>query len=605
MLRGMELLRCARVARTTLTKRLLSLAGVRHAVNRAEPHTAERDRRPRRPRPRRRAPVGGRRRDRHGGADHARRGRRLRRAGFPRDDDPRHRLAGRPVPRRGLRALRLQGGAALRAEPPRPRAGPRPARRRRRRPPPPRPRRCARSSAGSPAGTPSTTSSAGSCSSSSATSAPSTATAVLGAAQGDRPGRRRGAARRRRDRGVRGRRRARPPPWPCCPWPSTSPAGTPRTCAAPPRRSRRPTATSPCGSCGLPDARPVPSRRRTPLERPRDAWVRCYPEPAPAWPTVRDASWGRSSREEPMDATTDVGAGRGRPDDAPPPTTEAVAPGDEAPAVAVGLEHEPTRLLDFALGVVVLVASLVPGAPASLPIGLVAVAGLVALSVTRRPTRSLAGGLGWFPGLAAVLILYVVVISLIGPDESRFGWPQRATAPRPRRHRAGLHRLWPRPLPLSRARHGGRPVGQRRALLRRCRAGPYGTLLSGYLLDKNQAGLAYTVTGLLLLGVTTSRRHQVAVVVVTSALVWTTGSRTSLAALASALVWFALRPKLGVVARVGLAAALAVAIPFVQENYSQAGAVRRPGRHRLVPRADRRGVPAQARPGPLVRAGAG
>ena len=39
--------------------------------------------------------------------------------GLPRHDHPRHRLAGRALPRRGLRALRLQGGAALRAEPPR------------------------------------------------------------------------------------------------------------------------------------------------------------------------------------------------------------------------------------------------------------------------------------------------------------------------------------------------------------------------------------------------------------------------------------------------------------------------------------------------------
>ena len=272
-----------------------------------------------------------------------------------------------------------------------------------------------------------------------------------------------------------------------------------------------------------------------------------------------------------MDATTDVGAGRGRPDDAPPPTTEAVAPGDEAPAVAVGLEHEPTRLLDFALGVVVLVASLVPGAPASLPIGLVAVAGLVALSVTRRPTRSLAGGLGWFPGLAAVLILYVVVISLIGPDESRFGWPQRAM-------RLALVVTAMVFIVSGRVHYPSLVRGMAAGLLANAvlffagvAPAPYGTLLSGYLLDKNQAGLAYTVTGLLLLGVTTSRRHQVAVVVVTSALVWTTGSRTSLAALASALVWFALRPKLGVVARAGLAAALAVAIPFVQENYSQLG----------------------------------
>ena len=44
------------MARQSLTKRLLSVAAVRHAVNRAEPHTAERDRGPRCPRARRRPP---------------------------------------------------------------------------------------------------------------------------------------------------------------------------------------------------------------------------------------------------------------------------------------------------------------------------------------------------------------------------------------------------------------------------------------------------------------------------------------------------------------------------------------------------------------------
>ena len=80
------------------------------------PAATERDRRPRRPRSRGRPPgaVGD---EADTPSHHARRGRRLRRARLPRDDDPRHRLPGRYVPRGRLRALRVEGGAPLRAQP--------------------------------------------------------------------------------------------------------------------------------------------------------------------------------------------------------------------------------------------------------------------------------------------------------------------------------------------------------------------------------------------------------------------------------------------------------------------------------------------------------
>ena len=48
--------------------------------------------------------------------------------------------------------------------------------------------------------------------------------------------------------------------------------------------------------------------------------------------------------------------------------------------------------------------------------------------------------------------------------------------------------------------------------------------------------------------------------------VWATGSRTSLAALACALVWFALRPRMNVAWRLLLATGLAVALPFRPER---------------------------------------
>ena len=236
----------------------------------------------------------------------------------------------------------------------------------------------------------------------------------------------------------------------------------------------------------------------------------------------------------------------------------------------MGLEDEPTRFADFALGAVALFAVLVPRAPGGFSVGQVALVGLIALSLTRRPTRSLAG-LKWFPWAVAALLGYLALVSMTGPDQSLFGWPKRAlrlvlvvtalfVIVSGRIHFPSLVRGMAAGL-----------LGNAVLFFAGVAPAPYGRLLSGYLLDKNQAGLAYTVVGVLLIGVTTDRRRQVAVVVVTSALVWTTGSRTSLAALACALVWFALRPRLNVLGRLGLGAAIALALPFVQEKYGQAG----------------------------------
>ena len=78
-----------------------------------------------------------------------------------------------------------------------------------------------------------------------------------------------------------------------------------------------------------------------------------------------------------MDATTGVRGRQDRPDDAPPPTTDAVAPVDEAPAAPVvpDLGAEPTRFADFVLGAVALFAVPVPRHP-------------VASSSGRSPSRA-------------------------------------------------------------------------------------------------------------------------------------------------------------------------------------------------------------------------
>ncbi len=273
-----------------------------------------------------------------------------------------------------------------------------------------------------------------------------------------------------------------------------------------------------------------------------------------------------------MDARTGVRGRQSVPDDAPAPTTDAVSPVDEAPSPTSvpELGDEPTRLADFLLGAVVLFAVAFPLAPGHLQVGLVALAGLVALSVSRRPTRSLAG-LTWLPGAVVAMIGYLVLVSVSGLDLSLFGWSQRAL-------RLGLVATAVAVVVSGRIHYPSLVRGMAVGLFGNAvlffagvAPAPYQQYLTGFLLDKNQAGLAYTVVGVLLIGVTTNTRRQIAIAVVSTALVWATGSRTSIAALVCALVWFALRPRLSVPARLMLAGAFAFAIPFVQEKYGQTG----------------------------------
>lgn len=273
-----------------------------------------------------------------------------------------------------------------------------------------------------------------------------------------------------------------------------------------------------------------------------------------------------------MDARTGVRGRQGRPDDAPPPTTDAVAPVDEAPRALARPElgDEPTRFAELALGAIALFAISVPGAPGGFLVGQVALAALIALSITRRPTRSLSG-LKWLPWAAVAMLGYLVLLSLSGPDLSLFGWPKRAL-------RLALVLTALLVVVSGRIHYPSLVRGMAVGLLGNAvlffagvAPSPYQQYLTGFLLDKNQAGMAYTVVGVLLLGVTTNGRRQIAIAVMSTALVWTTGSRTSIAALVCALAWFALRPRLNVPGRLALAAAFAVAIPFVEEKYGQVG----------------------------------
>ena len=236
-------------------------------------------------------------------------------------------------------------------------------------------------------------------------------------------------------------------------------------------------------------------------------------------------------------------------------------------------EREPTRILELALGLLLLYSVVPPGLPSFASAGQLALVAALALAATRRPQRDLTrSGVAWL-GWALVLLLgYLVLTTLTTPDTSISGWPRRAL----RLAMVGMLLL----VLISGRLHY--PALVRGAALGAAvnyvlfTAGlapaPYGAYLSGFYLDKNQAGLAYVVVGLLFLGLQRTRRSQVLVVLATTWTVWETGSRTSLAALACALAWLVLRPRLGLPGRLVLAGVLATGVQVLESRFAQVGA---------------------------------
>lgn len=98
----------------------------------------------------------------------------------------------------------------------------------------------------------------------------------------------------------------------------------------------------------------------------------------------------------------------------------------------------------------------------------------------------------------------------------------------------------------------------------------YGGYLTGYLADKNYAGLVHTLFSLLIMTAYTKRWQQVTVFLISCGLLWTTGSRTSLGALAFAYLWILVAPRLIPVVKVALLGVFWWLLGLLTEDYSQA-----------------------------------
>ena len=97
----------------------------------------------------------------------------------------------------------------------------------------------------------------------------------------------------------------------------------------------------------------------------------------------------------------------------------------------------------------------------------------------------------------------------------------------------------------------------------------YKGYLTGYLLDKNVAGLAYCIFGLLALTLARRRAEIILTIIVFAAILWLTGSRTSMAAFAMGITWIVLAKRLPVWGRLVLGLLIYLALGILTEDYSQ------------------------------------
>ncbi|GAB2904143.1 hypothetical protein GCM10027027_19880 [Neomicrococcus lactis] len=98
----------------------------------------------------------------------------------------------------------------------------------------------------------------------------------------------------------------------------------------------------------------------------------------------------------------------------------------------------------------------------------------------------------------------------------------------------------------------------------------YPGFLTGYLGDKNVAGLYYSLIPILALLIVRRRWLRFLLILFALGATFLTGSRTSLGALACALIWLAIAGKIGPMLRAALVIGLVSLLNFVEERFSQA-----------------------------------
>lgn len=206
-----------------------------------------------------------------------------------------------------------------------------------------------------------------------------------------------------------------------------------------------------------------------------------------------------------------------------------------------------------------------------IPLGHVILGLICAYGMFQRPTRDL-GKFQWIVPALVLALFYIGMVSLFAdPSEYSAEWQERLL----RMSAVSVMMLF---LASGRLELRSALIGCFVVLLVNVPlfyAGlvpdTYGGYITGLIGDKNAAGLAYAVVGLLALMAVRSRGAVAAVVAFSLAATWLTGSRTSIAAFAAGVAWIVLAPRLPMVGKWALGAVIAFTVNLLAEDYSQIG----------------------------------
>lgn len=208
----------------------------------------------------------------------------------------------------------------------------------------------------------------------------------------------------------------------------------------------------------------------------------------------------------------------------------------------------------------------VPGLPGHVPGSDAAAVVIVGLATFRRPRRSLAAT-RWFIPFWIIILTYLVFVTLYNEGD----WFRRAF--RIVIMVALVVAIVTERVELRAGLYGLGIALFVNVLLFYAGIAPdnYGGVLTGYLGDKNVAGLYYTIVPLILMALARRRRHQILCLVSGAFTVFLTGSRTSLAAYAGALLWMGLSRRLGPLPRIALLVLLALGLQYLEDKFARIG----------------------------------
>lgn len=230
-----------------------------------------------------------------------------------------------------------------------------------------------------------------------------------------------------------------------------------------------------------------------------------------------------------------------------------------------------TRMLEFVLGGFLVLSGGLGGFSVGFPLRYIAMALLIFVAIQRRPQWSLRP-LNPYVWLMVFLMCWFAFVSATGMQTAGAGdWVRRLTrislllwfvavAASGRIHLPSIIKGYALGLVLN-------AVAFHLYLTPRS----YGDYLTGYVGDKNAAALQYVVGGLLLLTVLPKKWQRVLAFLVFAVLVFQTGSRTTMAGMAAAMVWYFLLSQRHVVIRLAGGAGLVWVLPYAEENLARIG----------------------------------